>query len=297
MFAFLNGLHIDSCDIISQERRSTLFPVMDDDPNKWKDIPLEFPQLCYPTTLGYQYVWKHEEDKKRYNVVHHFVMHGLGLAIRLQDSMCHHFMAGAFAHSTGLCYLEENWHEDEIPIILNNAADFFHVFAWGSAANTRTDQGNPGGVNASGDHHTRQAEHRSCAPDSTVQERSLGGEESSKRAPCGGDSYASAAGIRCGGGTSSTWTSSTGSRRIMAGITHLGRDLSCQSRVANTRATEALAASAIGAPASYVGDDEDTGPVLIFEDDDYEEQEPDNKKMRGKLVFIHDVLFLFYICD
>jgi hypothetical protein len=85
-----------------------------------------------------------------FKVLHHFVMPFMGIAVQLDDSVCHHFMAGTFAHCTGLCLLSKDNY-----VKVNNSEDIFHVFGWGNSVNARNARGNAGFQNGLRDHRER----------------------------------------------------------------------------------------------------------------------------------------------
>ena len=89
-------------------------------------------------------------------------MPGMGLAVALEDSICHHFMGGAFSHCTSICVLETILpRRSTTQTIVGNINDFFRVFAWGSAANTRTARSNASMLNVLKEHRLRKEQHRS----------------------------------------------------------------------------------------------------------------------------------------
>jgi hypothetical protein len=162
LFSFCNGLHADTGDRISDKMKSALFV---DVPEEWK-LMLAFKHVSFPTTCGYQHVWKDSNEAKKYLVHHYFMEPGLGLAISLEDSICHHFMGGAFDHCTSVCVLEsknEEEEEDGDIVTIRNDDDFFSIFAWGSSANSRTARGNNGRQNSLANHRLRQQLNRSQA--------------------------------------------------------------------------------------------------------------------------------------
>jgi hypothetical protein len=159
LYSFCNGLHTDTCDRISEDMKSHLFPNVTEE---WKKRMLSFEHVSFPTTCGYQHVWKDADKGKKYKVIQHFLIPGLGLAISLQDSIAHHFMGGAFAHCTGICVLEEKLDDEEDnEFHIENQDDIFSLFAWGSSANTRTARGNSGRQNILVEHRMRQQRNRS----------------------------------------------------------------------------------------------------------------------------------------
>ena len=158
MYSFCNGLHVDTCDRISRGMKKSLFKKVT---QRWMANVLAFEHVSFPTTCGYQHVWKDASVAKKYIVAHHFVMPGLGIAVSLQDSIVHHFMGGAFSHCTSVCVLEESF-PNSLDNIFNigNVDKSFSVFAWGSAANARTARGNSGLENQLIRHRELHAEHR-----------------------------------------------------------------------------------------------------------------------------------------
>jgi hypothetical protein len=157
LFAFWNGLHVDPCDKMNDELKKLLFPCPHEE---WIKRLLVFEGASFPTTLGYQHVWKNHSDATKYNVKQHFVKPGLGLGILLLDSICHRFMAGSFSHCTGLCILESLSNNS---ILCNNNDDIFRLFAWGNTVNNRSAIGNLGRENSLVNHRCRQKNNRGAA--------------------------------------------------------------------------------------------------------------------------------------
>jgi hypothetical protein len=155
LFAFWNGLHVDECDWINDKLKKLLFPSPTED---FQKRVLEFNDFSFPTTCGYQYVWRNEKLCSNFKVRQHFIMLGLGLGVLLDDSICHHFMGGSFSHCTGLCILESVTKD---LIYCNNADDLFHLFAWGNSVNGRTAQGNLRQLNALANHRKSHLQNRS----------------------------------------------------------------------------------------------------------------------------------------
>ena len=157
LYSFCNGLHVDSCDLMSTDWKRKIFKTEEDGVSDWHCHHKRFRDYSFPTTCGYQHVWKDDRHAVHFSVRHHFVMPGMGLAVSLDDSICHHFMGGAFAHCTSFCILEKEAVGNKLGTVsIRNSADFFRVFAWGSAANIRTSKGNQGRENLLGDHLSRR---------------------------------------------------------------------------------------------------------------------------------------------
>lgn len=161
LYSFCNGLHTDTGDRISGAMKSALFAEV---PEEWNRM-ISFAHLSFPSTLGYQHVWKDPDDAKKHFVQHYFMEPGLGLAVSLEDSICHHFMSGAFAHCSSVCVVElkNDDDEDEAIVTIRNDDDIFSVFAWGISANRRMAKGNIGRQNSLADHRLRQQLNRSRA--------------------------------------------------------------------------------------------------------------------------------------
>ena len=161
LYSFCNGLHVDTCDKISSELKVELFPK----PTEEIQRMLSLENCCFPTTCGYQHVWKNKDDATKYGIQHYFVMPTLGLAVSLDDSICHHFQGGVFAHCTSVCVLQEcigdeQTGDDDIIYSISNDDDMFRVFAWGSSANSRTVRANIARANELGRHRERTDEQR-----------------------------------------------------------------------------------------------------------------------------------------
>ena len=158
LYSFCNGLHTDTCDRVNDTMKSILYPTITEE---WQEKLVSFEHFSFPTTCGYQHVWKKAEDAKKYIIHHYFVMPGLGLAVALEDSIAHHFMGGDFAHCTSVCVLQENFEDtDDNMVGIRNQDDIFSVFAWGSSANSRTARGNIHRINELGDHRDLTEVHR-----------------------------------------------------------------------------------------------------------------------------------------
>lgn len=157
LFAFINGLHVDSCDRINSNLRRILFPLPLE---SWQERILSFSHVSFPTTCGYQHVWKDNDQREDYEVIHHFVMPGLGIGVLLEDSTCHHFMGGSFSHCTGLCILQSR--NDDV-VVVNNKEDIFRIFAWGNSVNAKTAYGNLSMHNGLANHRARHEENRAVA--------------------------------------------------------------------------------------------------------------------------------------
>ena len=150
LMAFLNGLHLDEDDEIARAKVPDLFLNVKDEELQ-RSIKIE--GASFPTTCGYQHVWKNPTDSHQYQVHHAFVMEGLGVAVNLDDKTCHHFMGSAFTHCTSLCVLENRL--GRLGCVVSDVT--FKVFAWGSGSNKKTVRGNRGRVNRLGDHRRRVA--------------------------------------------------------------------------------------------------------------------------------------------
>ena len=85
------------------------------------------------TTCAYQYIYN-ENDSDGTNIIKYFIMHGLGLCIKVNSYVEHMFYALSFSHNTA------------ITIAINNNTYFIYfntnstVFNWGSvnSNNNRT---------------------------------------------------------------------------------------------------------------------------------------------------------------
>jgi hypothetical protein len=146
LFSFFNGLHVDACDKITPPLKSSVFPlkVIEEEEKMFTMADCSF-----PTTCGYQHVWKHSCDMMKYTVIHHFVLPGLGLGISLEDGVCHHFQGGSFSHCTALCILLHNTSDE---VLSNNESEMFRIFGWGNSVNARNARGNIGRENMLGQH-------------------------------------------------------------------------------------------------------------------------------------------------
>lgn len=155
LFAFFNGLHVDAGDRISKTLKQKIFP---DPLEDWQRRILSFRDVSFPTTCGYQHVWKDSKMSQEYDVMQHFVMPGLGVAVILKDSICHHFMGGgAFSHCTGLCLLKSKM---DSHVLCNNKKECFYLFAWGNSVNSRTARGNIEKRNSLANHREKTTENR-----------------------------------------------------------------------------------------------------------------------------------------
>ena len=149
LFAFCNGLHVDSGDCLNSNKMRNLFSPFYE---TWMEKLLSFKHCSLPTTCGYQHVWKNSKDSELYDVNQHFVMPGLGIAVILKDSICHHFMGGSFAHCTGVCVVKSR---SERFVTCRNGDVPFRIFAWGNSVNAKTYKGNVDRQNELSDHRER----------------------------------------------------------------------------------------------------------------------------------------------
>lgn len=169
LFSFCNGLHVDSCDRMNAFFKSKLFPEPRDDQ---QETLFSFRDLSFPTTCGYQHVWREERLRDEYDVEQYFVMPGLAMAFPLEDGTCHNFMGSAFSHCTSVCLLSNKSRD---VISSNNASDIFRMFAWGNAANNRTASGNLGRHKSNiAEYRRRQKLNRSEAMQNSTPAPSLG---------------------------------------------------------------------------------------------------------------------------
>ena len=54
-----------------------------------------------PTTFFYQFIYD-EKDKNDTHVTQYFIMHGLGLCIKVDSNVPHFFYAWPFSHNTAV---------------------------------------------------------------------------------------------------------------------------------------------------------------------------------------------------
>ena len=96
---------MDSADGVAKNTRT-----------QWKEVSqkagwtscdrlVENQDCCLPTACGYQFVEEEDGVLDSLNVDAFFSMDGLGIAIRIEDGIGHHFMGAIFSHQT--CQISE----------------------------------------------------------------------------------------------------------------------------------------------------------------------------------------------
>ena len=83
-----------------------------------------------PTTCGYQFVYENRTSESKdsvYSGEQFFVMGGLGLAVEIQDGMCHRFLGSVFNHASSICI---GYRRDSLVTIRRRNNSFF-IYAWG----------------------------------------------------------------------------------------------------------------------------------------------------------------------
>ena len=279
LYSFCNGLHVDSCDVMSKDWKNKIFVTEEGKILDWHRMYKKFPDCSFPTTCGYQHVWREESRSKQFSVRHHFVMPGMGLAVSLEDSICHHFMGGAFAHCTSLCVLEKHNHGNKLGTVsLRNTEDFFRVFAWGSAANIRTSLGNKGRERILGDHISRQGEYRKKNTTGVVEEQN----GSEKPAHSSDATFTTSGEMFSPNSSSHMCQTHAGCNGYDGTLFH---DVGTDSDVGNGRkGDEAVDAIPTGEERGHseVDDSDDSSSCFLFEDSYYSDDTIDKKKRKGK---------------
>ncbi len=128
-FGFVNGGHVDKCDELSKKQRK-----------EWKQLAkkngwtycvrmLEDQEnFCLPTTCGYQFVYSDNVYKQDLTARAYFCLDGLGIAVKLEHGIAHHFFGAAFSHRTSLpvcCRKSDGL------VTTRNSDDAFLIVAWG----------------------------------------------------------------------------------------------------------------------------------------------------------------------
>ena len=80
--------------------------------------------MGYPTTCIYQFIYD-EKDKNDTQVAQYFIMHGLGLCIKLDSYVAHMFYAWQLSHNTAVP-IAKNKNKYFLSLNTNST-----VFAWG----------------------------------------------------------------------------------------------------------------------------------------------------------------------
>jgi hypothetical protein len=88
--------------------------------------------FCLPTTIGYQFCFRCNEDSDDIQIKAFFSMEGLGLAMEIVDGIGHHFMASAFSHHSCLPL-----HSTSTHVSCSNEKDKFLLVAWGVSGGDR----------------------------------------------------------------------------------------------------------------------------------------------------------------
>jgi hypothetical protein len=132
IFSFCNADHVDGQDRLSKPQVK-----------EWSDLAdyynwshcyklLLQDHFCLPTTCGYQFVYD-KDAKTELSVDAFFAMNGLGLAMRIEHGIGHHFMGAMFAHNTCLpvCYNASG------QVTVSNKDDNFQIIGWGTSGGFR----------------------------------------------------------------------------------------------------------------------------------------------------------------
>ena len=83
-----------------------------------------------PKTCVYQFIYD-ENDSNEKKIIQYFIMHGLGLCIKVYSNMAHMFYAWSFSHNKS------------VPVAIKNNKYFLSlntkttVFSWGSINNNK----------------------------------------------------------------------------------------------------------------------------------------------------------------
>jgi hypothetical protein len=131
--AFGSGSHVDIKDKLPRGRSLKWQGISDN--KKWNHclrILSETDSLCLPTTCGYQFCFADGQVAANLEVRAFFSMEGLGLAVKLQDGISHHFMATAFSHHTCLAMIQS-----DNKVSCSNSDDAFLIVAWGASGAER----------------------------------------------------------------------------------------------------------------------------------------------------------------
>jgi hypothetical protein len=106
-FGFANTSHCDMGDRLTEQQ---IKEWMEHARGKWPYclwLLENHPDLfCIPSTVGYHFCFKSDQDRTNLQVQAFFSMEGLGLAMQLHHGLAHHFLGATFAHHTSvpLCW-------------------------------------------------------------------------------------------------------------------------------------------------------------------------------------------------
>jgi hypothetical protein len=132
-FGFVNASHIDKMDRLSKDQVDEWKALAKQKKWTYCSKVLDTPGFCLPTTCGYQFVFR-EKAVDMFAVKAFFAMSGLGLAMRIEDGLVHHFMGAMFAHQTCLCVCIrkcDGW------MSASNLDDQLQVVGWGTSGGGR----------------------------------------------------------------------------------------------------------------------------------------------------------------
>jgi hypothetical protein len=132
VFGFVNAVHVDLLDKLSEEQIRDWQKIAAE--NKWKSCSriLANPDVCLPTTCGYQFV-VNDDQNDVLDVFSFFAMNGLGMAMRIEDGIVHHFMGNMFSHQTCLVTCGRN----DGNICASNLDNRLVIVGWGTSGGRR----------------------------------------------------------------------------------------------------------------------------------------------------------------
>jgi hypothetical protein len=128
-YGFNTTSHLDTLDELTGEQKQEWSRKALQ--NRWGYCQklLEHQDFCLPTTCGYQFCFKTPHHSQTLAVKAYFSMEGLGMAMKLEHGIGHHFMGSTFVHHTCIA-LVENTRTGELTAA--NYDDNFLLVAWGT---------------------------------------------------------------------------------------------------------------------------------------------------------------------
>jgi hypothetical protein len=134
-FGFANTSHCDTNDSLPSAQLQEWMNVAK---VKWQHchtVLNRYPaQCCVPTTCGYQFCFRDKALEADMEVRAYFSMEGLGLAMKLEHGMGHHFMGSTFSHHTSLPLCRSLSHQQ---ISSTNSDGNFLILGWGAGKGGR----------------------------------------------------------------------------------------------------------------------------------------------------------------
>jgi len=138
-FALANVSHIDKDDAL---HKATLEELKRQAKKKGSAAALKVLDsglFCVPTTCGYQFVYESKEAKMQLVPSQYFALDGLGLAMRIEDGIGHHFLGASFSHRSCLSICRR---KDGL-VSARNDKNNFQIVGWGACGGGDEAEENP----------------------------------------------------------------------------------------------------------------------------------------------------------